>query len=478
MTTESPPSRMRWLTVVTISVALFMVTLDNLIVTVGLTTIRADLGASLESLEWTVNAYTLAFAVALIPAASLGDRFGRRRTFIAGLALFTAASAAAALAPNVDLLISARMLQGVGGAIIAPLTLTLLAAGVPKERRGVALGIWSAISGIAVAMGPLVGGAVIEIASWHWMFWINVPIGLLLIPAVVRQIKESYGEKAPLDLPGFAFVGLGLLGVVFGLVRGNAEGWTSPLIVGSIGAGVVLLAVFVWWERRTLSPMVPLNLFQNRGFVVTNLVGFFMMFGTFGSIFLLSQQMQFLFGYDALDTGLRMLVWTGATLAVAPFAGPLAEKYGPRLFMAGGLALQAIALTWIAFVSELGMAWTELIGPFVLAGVGMALVFAPAASAVLGSVRPERAGQASGVNNAIREVGAVFGVAVLGTVFSANGALDTPQAFLDGTFPAVLVGAALTGLGALVALLHRSSQPQAKPATADDATPELVGQPG
>ncbi len=450
----------RWVTVAAVSVALFMVTLDNLIVIVGLSSIREALGASLESLEWTVNAYTLAFAVALIPAAALGDRFGRRRFFIGGLATFTAASAAAALAPSIEMLILARTIQGIGAAVIAPLTLTLIADAAPRERRGLALGVWSAISGIGVALGPLVGGAVIEAASWQWIFWINVPVGLILIPVAASLVRESFGSRGRIDLAGFALVTLGLLGVVFGLVRANADGWTSPLIVGSLAGGATLLIAFVLWERRASNPMVPLTLFRNRGFAVTNAVGFFMTFGTFGSVFLLSQQLQYLFGYGPLDAGLRMLVWTGATLAIAPLAGPLAERFGPRYFMASGLALQAIALVWISLVSEVGMSWTKLLIPFVLAGAGMALVFAPAASAVLASVRPSQTGQASGVNNAIREVGGVFGVAVLSTVFAHNGGFTSPQALLDGTVPAVLVGAGFTFFGAMVALLYRPAPAQ------------------
>ncbi len=450
----------RWVTVAAVSVALFMVTLDNLIVIVGLSSIREALGASLESLEWVVNAYTLAFAVALIPAAALGDRFGRRRFFIGGLVMFTAASAAAALAPSIEMLILTRAVQGVGAAVIAPLTLTLIADAVPRDRRGLALGVWSAISGIGVALGPLVGGAVIEAASWQWIFWINVPVGLILIPVAASLVRESFGSRGRIDLAGFALVTLGLLGVVFGLVRANADGWTSPLIVGSLAGGAILLIAFVLWERRASNPMVPLTLFRNRGFAVTNAVGFFMTFGTFGSVFLLSQQLQYLFGYGPLDAGLRMLVWTGATLAIAPLAGPLAERFGPRYFMATGLALQATALVWIALVSEVAMSWTKLLIPFVLAGAGMALVFAPAASAVLASVRPQQTGQASGVNNAIREVGGVFGVAVLSTVFAHNGGFTAPQALLDGTVPAVLVGAGFTFVGAMVALLYRPAPAQ------------------
>jgi len=463
----------RWVTVAVVSVALFMIMLDNLIVIVGLESIREALGASLESLEWTVNAYTLAFAVALIPAAALADRFGRRRFFVGGLTMFTVASAAAALAPSIGMLIFARTVQGIGAAVIAPLTLTLIADAVPRDKRGLALGVWSAISGIGIALGPLVGGAVIEAASWQWIFWINVPVGLVLIPVAAGLVRESFGSRGKIDLAGFVLVTLGLFGVVYGLVRANADGWTSPVIVGSLSGGVIVLAAFLRWERRAGNPMVPLTLFRSHGFAVTNAVGFFMSFGTFGAVFLLTQQLQFLFGYGPLDAGLRMLVWTGATLMVAPLAGPLAERFGPRWFMSAGLALQATALAWIALVSQVGMNWTQLLVPFVLAGAGMALAFAPSASAVLASVQSHQTGQASGVNNAIREVGGVFGVAVLSSVFAHNGSFATPQALLDGTVPAVLVGASITFTGAIIATRYRPA-PAPTTTTEPDAEPALA----
>jgi EmrB/QacA subfamily drug resistance transporter len=467
-----PSSPQRFLpTVAVVSAALFMVTLDNLIVTVALPSIRESLGASLQQLEWTVNAYVLAFAVMLIPAAALGDRFGRRRMLLGGLGLFTASSLAAALAPSTDALIAARALQGAGGAVVAPLTLTILAGAVPLERRGLALGIWSGVSGLGVALGPLVGGAVVEGLAWQWIFWINVPIGLALVPAARRVLGESRGPEGRLDLPGFALVGVGLLAVTFGLVRAHAEGWTSPQTVGALSAGIVGLAAFVAWQRRARAPMVPLELFAARGFAVTNAASFFMFFGTFGSIFLLTQVLQFSLGNGPLDAGVKMLVWTGATLLVAPAAGVLAERHGPRLFMAGGLALQAVALAWIALVSEVGVGFGALAVPFALCGAGMGLVFAPSASAVLAAVPAIRHGRASGVNNAIRETGGVFGVAVLASVFSASGSYASPQAFLDGAIPAVWVGAAVVGTGALIALLHprRERAAMASPALAPAA---------
>ena len=440
-------------TLAIVSLALFMVVLDNLVVTVALPAIRADLGATLQSLEWTINAYTLAFAVSLIPGAALGDRFGRKRLFLAGLSLFTLASAGAALAPTTSALVAARAVQGVGGAIVAPLTLTLLADAFPSNKRGAALGIWSGISGTGIALGPIVGGAVVDGISWHWIFWINVPIGLVLIPIAAVMLRESYGPSRTLDLPGFGLASTGLFSLVFGLVRGQAEGWTSPLILATLTAGVALLAAFVAWERRTANPMVPMALFRKRAYAVTNGVSFFMYFGTFGSIFLLTQILQYVLGYTPFQAGLRMLLWTGATMVVAPIAGVLSERYGSRGFMATGLALQAAALTWFAATTTTSVTFGHQAIAFALAGAGMGLVFAPSASALLSVVSPAQAGQASGTNNAIREVGGVFGVAVLSTIFSQSGGLTSTQGFVDGAVPALWVGAAVVALGSLLALL-------------------------
>jgi EmrB/QacA subfamily drug resistance transporter len=447
-------------TLAIVSLALFMVVLDNLVVTVALPAIRADLGATLQSLEWTINAYTLAFAVMLIPGAALGDRFGRRRLFLIGLALFTVSSAGAALAPTTSALVAARALQGVGGAIVAPLTLTLLADAFPADRRGAALGIWSGISGTGIALGPIVGGAVVDGISWHWIFWINVPIGLALLPVAAVLLRESHGPSRTLDLPGIGLAGVGLLSLVFGLVRGQGDGWTSPLIMSSLALGVVLLAAFVAWELRAKAPMVPMAFFRNRTFAVTNVVSFFMYFGTFGSIFLLTQVLQYVLGYTPLQAGLRMLLWTGATMVVAPIAGVLSERFGARGFMASGLALQAGALAWFAATTTTSVSFSEQAIAFVMAGVGMGLVFAPSASALLSVVSTAQAGQASGTNNAIREIGGVFGVAVLATVFSGSGAIGSPQGFVDGVVPALWVASAVVAVGAVAALAlpHRSRQ--------------------
>src|SRR5262245_5853772 len=433
------------------SIALFMVSLDNLVVTTALPVIRTDLGASLADLEWTVNAYTLTFAVLLLTGAALGDRFGRRRVFSLGLLVFTLGSVAAALAPTVDVLNVARAVQGLGGALVMPLTLTLLSAAVPPEKRGLALGAWGGIGGLAIAFGPVVGGAVVEGLAWQWIFWLNVPIGILLVPLALRRLQESHGPGGRLDLAGVGLASVGLFGLVWGLVRGNAEGWASAEIVGSLAVGAVFVALFVLWELRATSPMLPMRFFRSAAFSLSNLASFLMFLGMFGSIFLLAQFFQTVQGYSPLGSGLRILPWTLAPMFIAPVAGALSDRISPKRIIGTGLALQAIALAWIGLVSTPTVPYSELIAPFVLAGVGMALFFAPVANVVLSAVRRDEEGQASGANNAIRELGGVFGVAVLAAIFSHVGGYETAQTFSDGMNTAVLVGAALVGVGAVAA---------------------------
>jgi EmrB/QacA subfamily drug resistance transporter len=463
-------ARTLWTFAVT-SLALVMVTLDNLVVTTALPVIRTDLHASLEGLEWTVNAYTLTFAVLLLTGAALGDRFGRRRMFAIGLAVFTVASAAAALAPSMGVLVAARAVQGMGGAIVMPLTLTILSAAVPAEKRGLALGAWGGIGGLAVALGPLVGGAVVSGLSWQWIFWINVPVGLVLIPLALRRLDETHGPSDRLDLPGVGLVSAGLLGIVWGLVRGNGQGWTSPEIVLSLAGGALVLVGFVLWELRTPSPMLPMRFFRNRTFAMTNLASLLMFFGMFGSIFLLAQFFQTVQGYSPFGSGLRILPWTAMPIFVAPIAGALSDRIGGRRIIATGLALQAIGLGWIAAVSTPTTPYADLVAPFVLSGIGMALFFAPVANLVLSSVRPEEEGQASGANNAIRELGGVFGVAVLASIFAHYGGYGTGASFVDGLIPAIWVGAVLVGLAAVAALAipRRTSSKQEAAAVLEPA---------
>ncbi len=468
-----PRPRPGW-TLAIVSTALFMTALDNLVVGVALPSIRTDLGGSIESLQWTVNAYTLTFAVLLVTGAALGDRFGRKRTFLAGLGVFTGASALAALAPSIEGLVAARALQGAGAAMVTPLTLTLLSEAFPGARRGLALGVWAGVSGLGVALGPFVGGAVVEGIAWQWIFWLNVPVGLVLAPLAVARLSESHGPHGRLDLPGLALAGAGLFGVTFGIVRADALGWTSTTVLASLVGGVVGLAAFLAWERRTPVPMVPPRFFRSRGFSAANAVGFAMFFGVFGSIFLLSQFFQTAQGYGPFEAGLRTLPWTGMPMLIAPLAGLLSDRIGPRPLMAAGLALQAVAIGWLATVTTVTVAYEALVIPFVLGGTGMALVFAPSANAVLASVRPEQAGQASGATNAIREVGGVLGVAVLATTFAASGGYGSPQAFTDGLTAALPIGAVVLALGAVAALFvpGRGARPAVQAAPA--MTPEVA----
>ena len=430
-----------------------MTALDSLIVGVALHSIRLDLGGSIEALEWTVNAYTLSFAVLLITGAALGDRFGRRRMFIAGVGIFTAASALAALAPSIEALVAARALQGAGAAIITPLTLTLISDAFPPERRAAALGIWGGITGLGVAIGPFVGGAVVEGIAWQWIFWVNVPIGLALIPLAARRLRESHGPDAGLDLRGLALASGGLFALTFGIIRGGALGWTSVTVLLAIGSGIALLAAFVRWELRAPAPMLPPRFFRSRAFSAANGLSFAMFFGAFGAIFLISQYFQTAQGYGPFEAGARTLPWTAMPMIVAPIAGILATRFGTRPVMAGGLALQALALGWMAVVIGPSTPFAELIVPFALAGIGMALVFPTAPEAVLAAVRPSEAGKASGATNAIREIGAVLGVAVLASVFAANGGYESPSAFTDGVAAALPIAAVVLAAGALLALL-------------------------
>ena len=449
------------------SAAVFMATLDNLVVTTALPVIREDLHATVESLEWTVNAYTLTFAVLLLTGAALGDRFGRRRMLAVGLAIFTVSSAAAALAPSAGVLIAARAAQGVGGAIITPLTLTILSAGVPANRRGAFIGAWSGIAGLAVAFGPLVGGAVVSGISWHWIFWLNVPIGIVLIPLALRRLDETYGPAAKLDLPGVTLASVGLTGIVWGLVRGHGQGWTSPEIVISIVAGALVFALFVLWELRTPEPMLPMRFFENRVFTLANVASLLMFFGMFGSIFLLSQFFQTVQGYSPFGSGLRILPWTIMPMFVAPIAGALSDRIGGARLMGIGLTLQAGGLASLAAISTPTTPYWHLVVPFMVSGIGMAMFWAPVANVVLSAVRPDEEGKASGAQNAIRELGGVFGVAVLASVWSHYGSYSNGQSFVDGMVPALWIGAAVVFLGAVAAFLIPSRK-RAAEATVDE----------
>jgi EmrB/QacA subfamily drug resistance transporter len=449
---QTPSAHKGW-TLAVSSLGLFMVALDTLVVTTALPVLRVDLGASLADLEWTVNAYNLAFACLLLTGAALGDRFGRRRMFAVGLALFTAASAAAALSPNVGTLIAARTVQGAGAAIVMPLTLTLISAAFPAEKRGAAIGLWGGIAGLAVAAGPVVGGGVVDGINWHWIFWLNVPLGLVLIPLGLSRLTESHGPRPKLDLIGLPLAGGGLLGLTWGLVRANSVGWGSVEVMATLAGGAVLVAAFLAWERRAPSPMLPLGLFRHRGFSAANGVSFFMYAGLFGTLFLMAQYFQTALGYSPLQAGIRLLPWTATPMVIAPIAGSLADRFGNRPFMVAGLVMQAVGLGWVALIADTSVGYLELGTALTVAGVGTSLCFPTVANAVMSSVPMQEAGVASGTNSSLREVGGVFGVAVLAAVFTRHAVYASPSAFVDGFRPALFVGAALTAAGIIAALL-------------------------
>jgi EmrB/QacA subfamily drug resistance transporter len=455
----------RWILALT-SIAALMVALDALVVTTALSTIRIDLGASIEELEWTVNAYSLSFAVLLMTGALLGDRLGRRRMFAAGIGLFTAASAACALAPDIGTLIAARAVQGAGAALVMPLALALLTAGFPSEQRGKAMGLFSAVTGLAVLGGPVVGGAITEGLAWEWIFWLNVPIGLAVIPLVLARLEESFGPQRPLDLPGIALVTGGALGIVWGLVRGNSAGWGSLEVVGMLALGLALAVGFVAWEHRAAAPMLPLGVFRSRGFSAGNATNFFQFASLLSAVFFMAQFLQTGLGYGPLGTGVRLLAWTATLTLIAPFAGSLADKLGERPFMVAGLALQGLGMAWIALIAEPGMPYGELIAPLIVTGSGTSMAMPAIQSAVLGAVAPSQIGQASGTFAMLRQLGAAFGLAVLVAVFSGAGSYASPAAFVDGFAPAIAVSAGLAFAGTLAALLVPAHRRDRVPAVA------------
>ncbi len=450
MTTQAAvQNRSRVWVLVLASLASCMAALDTLVVTTALTTIRLDLGASIDQLEWTVNAYNLSFAVLLMSAAALGDRYGRRRMFAAGLGLFALASAACALAPEIGWLIAARAVQGMGAALVMTLAFALVSAAFPPERRGTALGVFFALTGLAVASGPLVGGAVAEGLTWQWIFWLNVPFGLLLVPLVLARVPESFGADSALDIPGLALVTGGVLGLVWGLVRGNIAGWDSLEVVGTLSAGALLVVAFVAWELHAREPMLPMRFFRSRAFSAGNAAIFFAVGSLFCGVFFLAQFMQTGLGYGPLDAGLRLLPWTATLFFVAPLAGTLVDRFGERPFMVAGPLLQAAGMGWIALIAEAGMAYSELIPPLIVAGIGVSMSFPAAQNSVVGSVPPEAIGKAAGTNSTMRELGGVLGIALSVAVFAGAGSYASAEAFTDGFVPAMTVSAGLSLLGAL-----------------------------
>ena len=434
------------------SVAFFMTALDALVVITALPAIHAGLGGSVSTLEWTVNAYTLTLAAGIITAAALGDRLGRRRMYVVGLLLFTAASAACALAPSAGLLIGARAIQGLGAALITPLSLTILAAAFPAERRATTVGIWGAIGGLAIAGGPLVGGAVVQGLDWHWIFWLNVPIGLAAAGLSISRLPESRGPAARLDLPGVAMATIGAVALAWGLVRTGNVGWGNPQVIGALVLAAVLIAGFVAWERRASEPMLPMRLLRIPTFSAANATGFLMTASITAAAFMVSQYFQLGLGHSALSTGLRFLPWTLTPLLIAPVAGSLADRIGARPLMVVGLAMQGAGLGWIALSATDTSGYGGFVLPLIIAGVGISMAIPTVPASALNAVPPADMGKASGVQSTLQRFGAVFGVAIVAAVFSANGHLGSPATVVSGFRPALAAAAGLSVVGALTAL--------------------------
>ncbi|MFD4468592.1 DHA2 family efflux MFS transporter permease subunit [Rhodococcus sp. NPDC058505] len=452
----SAPARPRrvplWLAMLAASLPMFMATLDNLVMTSALPVVQADLNASVGQLQWFLNAYTLAFATLMLSAAGLGDRWGRRRVFIWGIVLFALASVASALSTTAGMLIAARAVQGVGAAAIMPLSLTLLAGAVPASKRALAIGMWGGVSGLGVALGPVVGGAVVDGVSWQAIFWINVPVAVIAVPLALYALGESHGRRQPLDLPGVALAGAGVFLAVWGIVHGNDDGWASATVLGTLVLAVIALSAFVIREMRTDSPVMPTRMFRSRSFTVANVIGLMFTLGMFGSVFLLSQYLQIVMGYTPFEAGLRTLPWTAAPMIVAPIAGLLAPRLGLRTLLVAGLTLQAASLVWMAFVFEAGTGYPAMVPALAMAGIGMGLTFAPSATAVLVDMPDDDHATASSVNSTIREVGVALGVAILTAVFLGSGGALTPTGYADALRPALLVGAAAVAVAVVAAL--------------------------
>ena len=434
------------------SLASCMVALDSLVVTTALSTIRRDLGASMETLEWTVNAYNLTFAVLLLIGASLGERYGRRRLFVTGLLLFAIASAACALARDADQLIAARAVQGAGAALIMPLAMALLGIAFPNEERARALGIFGGVTGVATIVGPVVGGAIAEGAPWQWIFWINVPIAAVVIPLAMRRIDESFGVKSAPDIVGLALVTLGALGLVWGLMRGNHVGWVSAEVLTANGTGLLLVATFVAWEARTNEPMTPMRLFRSRAFASGIAASTLFYASMYGVLFILPQFFQNGQNVGALAAGLRLLPWTATLLVVAPIAGGFVKKVGVRRLVVIGLSLQFLGMAWSAAIASPELAYVQLVPPLLLAGCGVSMAMPAAQHAVLSSVATTEIGKASGTFNMMRYLGGVFGIALVGAVFAGRGVPDLAKAFSDSFSAAIGVCAGLSLLGAVAGL--------------------------
>lgn len=468
MQTPTNRAERNWVLGVT-ALASFMMALDAMIITTAFAAIRTEFGSPVETLQWTVNAFNLTFAVLLLTGAALGDRFGRRRMFAAGIALFVVASAACALAGNATALIAARALQGSGAALVMPLAMAILSSTFGREERARALGIFSGITGCALIIGPAIGGFITEHFGWRWVFWINLPIGLIAIGLVLARLRESFGPAAALDIPGLLLIALAALALVWSLLRGNAVGWASAEVMGTLISGLVLAAAFVLWELRAAAPMVPMRLFASRALASGMSASVLFYAAMYGVLFLLPQFLQTTLGFDAFGAGLRLLPWTATLFITAPVAGAVVNRFGERPLVVTGLLMQAIGLGWIAAIVSPFVPYSALVAPLVLAGVGVSMAMPAAQNAILSSVAVAEMGKASGVFNMGRFLGGMFGIAALVATFSANGAVDSAAHFERGFAAAMSLAATLSLAGAIAGFFLPARRPIASAAAPQDA---------
>lgn len=439
-------------TLVVASVAAFMTSLDTMVVTTALPRIRADLGGTVGRLEWTMNAYYLAFACLLITAAGLGDRFGRRRVLIMGLVLFGLSSLGAALAPGLGILIAARLVQGAAAAAIMPLTLTVISEAYPPSTRAKAIGIWGALLGAGGVLGPLAGGGLVEWIGWPAIFWVNVPIALAVAVGTRLVVTETYGPRQPLDLRGLALASAGCLGVAWGLVHSADAGWANVGVWAPLAAGAVLLSAFALAEHATAFPLVPTALFRGRAFSAANGVSIGVYASLSGSVYLMSQFFQLAQHTSPLGAAIRFVPWPAPALVVAPLVGSWAARFGNRAFLVLGMAMNTVGLVWFALVAQPSSPYVALVWPLIISGMGIATVFPTVSSEVMSSVRPPQMGIASGVNGSVRELGGVLGVAVAATVFAHAGGYGDASGFTTGFTHSLWACAVMSALGAVAAL--------------------------
>ncbi|HEX3291822.1 MAG TPA: MFS transporter [Gaiella sp.] len=444
----------KWWTLAAVAFGLFMIMLDNTVVNVALPSIQRDLGVGLSELEWIVSGYALTFAALMLIGGKLADAYGRRLVFVLGIVVFTLASLFCGLATSGDMLIAARVLQGAGAAMMNPATLSIIAATFPPRQRGTAIGIWAGVSALALAIGPLIGGLLTEHASWNWIFFVNVPVGILGVVASFLLIDESRDPTHErLDIPGLATSALGLFALTYGLIEANTYGWGSPRIIGAFAVAAVALAGFVLLERHQRAPMLDLTLFRNRTYVGANLAVLLVSLAMFGVFFFVSLFMQNILGYSAVEAGASFLPMTILIILVAPIAGRISDRFGSRGLITGGMLLLSAQLLYFSQLDPDATFWTLLPG-LVLGGIGMSMTMTPGAAAATRAVPVEKSGVGSAVLNAFRQVGGSTGIALMGAIVAAK-LTDppTPASFMDGFENALLVASAIALVGAVVAAI-------------------------